>query len=61
MTRITIKCPETWWSQCDWIEQNCRDWEDQTCWAAWQIGHDYIYFLLPDDDAAAFKLAFGDK
>lgn len=59
MTKVTIKCPINWWYQCDWIEKNCENWEDKTCWAAWQIGYDDIYFWLEDEDAVAFKLKFG--
>jgi len=59
MTRITIKCPTTWYKQCDWIRDNCTEWVDQTCWAAWQIGYDDIYFLLKDEDAILFKLIHG--
>ena len=59
MTRVTISCPVTWYKQCDWIIKNCKDWEDLTCWAAWQIGYDDIYYNLKDEDATIFKLIFG--
>lgn len=56
MTRITICCPLTWYKQCDWIRANCKNWKDDTCWAAWQIGYDDIYFWLENEDALLFKL-----
>lgn len=42
MTVVTIKCPNTWSRQCDWIQNNCIGWKDKTCWAAWQIGFGII-------------------
>lgn len=59
MIQVTIKCPITWYKQCDWIRDNCVEWEDKTCWAAWQIGFDDIYFMLNDEDAILFKLIWG--
>ncbi len=59
MTRITIRCPITWWERCDWIAKHCIDWKDCTCWAAWQIGYDDIYFDLRDEDAVLFRLIWG--
>lgn len=56
MTRITISCPITWYLQCDWIRNNCKNWKDDTCWAAWQIGYDDIYFDLEEADAIEFLL-----
>ena len=56
MTSITISCPITWWKQCEWIEKNCKNPVDKTCWAAWQIGYDDIYFELEDRDAFWFNL-----
>lgn len=56
MTKIRINCPITWYDQCDWIRDNCKDWIDETCWAAWQIGIDDIYFNLQDEDAVWFML-----
>lgn len=56
MTRITIKCPVTWYHQCDWIRDNCKGYVDRTCWQAWQIGFDDIYYDLEDYDAIMFLL-----
>ena len=56
MTRITIKDPVNWWHQCDWIRIHCRDWVDETYWAAWNIGYEDIYFSLRDEDAVLFHL-----
>jgi len=56
MTSVRINCPITWYMQCDWIYKNCKHWVDNTQWAAWQIGHDDIYFELEDKDAVWFTL-----
>ena len=56
MTTITISCPITWYTQCEWIYANCTNPVDKTCWAAWQIGYDNIYFELEDKDATMFLL-----
>lgn len=56
MIRIRITCPRTWYKQCDWIQDNCKNWKDDTSWAAWQIGLDDIYFWLEDRDAVLFAL-----
>lgn len=61
MTDVTIKCPITWYTQCEWIETNCTNWVDKTCWAAWQIGFDYIHYELDDEDALLFRLKFGHE
>jgi len=58
MTRITINCPITWYIQCDWIRDNCKNWVDRTDWAAWQIGFDDIYFDLKEYDAVWFTLVW---
>lgn len=60
MTRIKINCPVTWFRQCDWIYKNCKEWHDETCWAAWQIGYDDIYFLLNNRDAMMFYLMWNE-
>jgi hypothetical protein len=56
MTTVTIKCPITWYEQCDWIYSNCKNWVDRTYWSEWQIGYDDIYFELEDQDAILFLL-----
>lgn len=56
MTRITITCPITWYKQCDWIMENCKDWVDDTCWSGWQIGFNDIHYWLRDEDAIEFLL-----
>lgn len=58
MTRIKISCPITWYKQIDWIRDNCKHWNDDTCWVAWQIGYDDIYFWLEDKDATWFALVW---
>lgn len=56
MKLVTITCPTTWHDQIQWIRSNCERYHDGTNWAAWQIGMDYIYFVLEDPDAMMFKL-----
>ena len=56
MTKITISCPITWWEQCKWIEQNCKNYVDRTNWGMWQISQDDIYFEVEDKDAVWFTL-----
>lgn len=59
MTRVTITCPITWWEQCDWIQKNCKEWRDDTCWAGWQIGYNDIHYWVSDKDAIIFWLRWG--
>ena len=58
MTIVTIKCPITWYEQCEWIYNNCKYYKDQTVWWIWQIGYDDIYFELDDRDAIMFTLVW---
>lgn len=53
---ITISCPITWHSRVTWIEKNCYGAVDRTCWAAWQIGYDDIYYEVNDCDAMFYYL-----
>ena len=59
MTRVTISCPITWWERCDWIQNNCKEWQDSTCWSAWQIGYDDIYYWVSERDAILYALRWG--
>jgi len=59
MTRVTIKCPITWYNRCDWIKDNCKNYKDDTNWAAWQIGLDDIHFWVEDRDATLYYLMWG--
>lgn len=56
MTRVSISCPITWHEQTTWIKEHCEAWQDDTNWAAWQIGLDDIYFWIPERDATFFIL-----
>lgn len=61
MTKIKITCPITWWEQCEWIWDNCRDYKDVTNWPAHQIGMDDIFFIISDEDAVVFRLLFANR
>lgn len=59
MICITINCPITWWERCKWIEENCSEWQDHTCWAGWQIGYNDIVFYVPEKTATIYYLTWG--
>jgi hypothetical protein len=61
MSRITITCPITWWERCNWVAENCKGYKDATCWSAWNIGYDDIYFEVNDKDAMWYHLIWGCK
>jgi hypothetical protein len=56
MIKVRISDPIIWWEQCKWIETHCKDYRDSTNWAAWQIGHEDIYYYLTEKDATMFFL-----
>lgn len=59
LVTVTITCPTTWWERCDWIEKNCKNPQDTTSWAAWQIGQDDIRFIVSKRDAIMYYLHWG--
>lgn len=59
MIKIKITSPTKWHEQCMWIESNCKNWIDETEWAAWQVGISDIYFWLEEEDAILFRLVWG--
>ena len=53
---IRITDPIAWWQRIKWIQLNCSEYQDQTNWAAWQIGLEDIVILVPKRDAVEYYL-----
>jgi hypothetical protein len=57
---ITITDPILWWERCNWIQKNCSQWQDHTCWAGWQIGYSDIEYSVPAQEALMYYLTWGN-
>lgn len=53
---IRITDPIKWYERCQWIYENCSQWQDHTEWAGWQIGICDIEFYVPERDAVMYYL-----
>jgi hypothetical protein len=56
---VKITDPINWFDRCNWIEDNCVMYKDNTSWAGWQIGFSDIEFYIPERDAIMYYLIWG--